>query len=313
MDIKVGGFEIQPGNGISLDELYGFMSLKSNQELENKYLSFFSDETYLYGLYMQIRNMRTFLKRKHEENGFIVKPEIINDGENFVVINFFIICKQTGRGLYPYYYGSSTVNQFCVFLSNLYTKLKRNKIANDIALLNKDLKEKAREKQIKSINKKYSGNLTYNVIERKESFVQRISLLKEIKSLSFDYMQIDPNVDEFKPLSDLAKRINHSVIFKSPGDNKWSRIRAAVTSIINRDNSANFKIKGIDPDGNEVIYKMFHDYDVFERADYDDFTQRIVIDFNDINNSIKESPLIKFLQEIKNRPQITSILEMNIS
>ena len=39
MDIKVGGFEIQPGNGISLDELYGFMSLKSNQELENKYLS----------------------------------------------------------------------------------------------------------------------------------------------------------------------------------------------------------------------------------------------------------------------------------
>ncbi len=313
MEIKVGGFEIQLGSGISFDDFLEFVDENSGVEIKNKLIAVHDDGDYMSGMYMHIRSMKTYLKRKKEEGGFIVKPETIGEDESFVVINFFIINKDNGRGLYQYHFGSSTINQFCEFLSSLYGRLKSDKIAVEVSMLPLDAKGKAKEKLVKQINKKYAGKLKYNIIERRESFVQRVGNLKQIKSLTFDYMHIDPSVDPFKPLSTLAKRISHHVTFNAPQDNKWTAIKGAVSGAIGAVQTDNVKVKGIDPHGNEVVYKMFHDYDVFERFDYEDLAKSIVVDFNDIGKSVKNSRIVEMLYQVKSKPEVSSLLEMDIS
>jgi len=312
MEIKTGGFELHLGNSISLSSFIDHLLTCSNVAFGTKLIALTRQDSYVIGFFMKIRSMKTYLKRKKEGTTFVVKPETIDKDENFVVVNFFILHTKTGRGLYQYYYGSSSMNQFCEHLSTIYTKYKTTLIDAEKQQIPEDTAKTTKTKVERIIEKKYRGNLKYQIIERKDSFLARVQQLKAIKNFSFDYMHIDPNNSTFNPLSILAKRISHNVTFGISGEKNISAIGNAIASVVSSGTSTKCKVKGIDPVGNEVIYKMFNDHDVFETLDYELVAKSIIINFDDPITSIINSDILKNMVRLANTRQIKAILETQL-
>lgn len=264
------------------------------------------DEDYYTGLFLSIRDARSFCKIQREGRAFKVTHEELEADESIVHFNFFILNKKTYRGLYQYYFGAATLNFFNAFLLDRYKEMKNGIVDAEIAKLGQDPPKKKQA----AIRKKYAKNLTYSIMERPESFRERVESLKRVRGFSFDYMSLAVDEKEFQPLSGQAKRINHEVFFQRPADDNFSAIKGAVVNATRAAGIGKYQVRGIDAHDNEVVYKSANDFDVFEEYDYDDVTRTISIDSNDLVKSIDESYVIAELLDIAGRKTIKQLLAM---
>jgi len=305
MKVRINGFELIPGSGITLQNYCAKLLSSSGQQHRHNILAVSeADEDYYTGLFLSIRDARSFCKIQREGGAFKVTHEELEADESIVHFNFFILNKRTFRGLYQYYFGAATMNFFNSFLLDRYREMKAGIVDAEIAKLGQD----PPKKKLAAIRKRYAKDLAYSIMERPDSFRERVESLKRVRGFSFDYMSLAVDDKEFQPLSGQAKRINHEVFFQRPADDNFSAIKGAIVNATRAAGIGKYQVRGIDAHDNEVVYKSANDFDVFEEYDYDDVTKTISIDSANLVKSIDESYVIAELLDIAGRKTIKQLL-----
>jgi hypothetical protein len=272
---------------LDLKTFLSFLKTASGtQQEDNPHVLAISEKSgYYVGVLLTVKDSKRFTQMIHNPKGFVVTAEELSAGRSFVDVNFFIINPNTGRGLYQYYHHSASVNLFCAICKSFYRQLKKSH----------------------GIHKR--GSLKYSIITRPENFLHYAQKLSGIKSIELEQVSYTFNENDFKPVALQADRIVERAVFIRP----WKQ-REALKSVVNylRRSIGNLKratIKGIDPEGQEAIYKLFNDYDVLEEYEYDDFVQSITLDGNDLEGSIQKASNIESLLALSQKPNIKILLE----
>jgi hypothetical protein len=309
MDIKISGFEIRNTGSITLGSFFSHLHSIGGVQSGDLIFGVVDKKTHYSGIIILIKDMRAFLTKKNLGGSVTISAETIKDNEDFVVANFFLIDKEKFRGLYSSYHGSCTLNKFLHFLNNRFKVYRNSLISTEVDSFKQKMSDWDIHKLEKKASKKYTGSLKYAILERKEELDKRISRLSELKNFTFEHMALAPENDNFVALPKFAKRISHSLTFGLAQEGRLSALKQTVINVIKGGHIQKGTIKGTDPDGLEVIYKMYNDYDVFERHDYENTIKTVMIDLNNIKSSISSSIIARILEEASAKPQIRAVLQ----
>lgn len=305
MDIKISGFELRCDGSIDLSDFFDHLLPLSGQQFGNEIFGIVDKGSHYVGIMIIIKDMKAFLTKKNLGEKITISAESVADNEEVVVANFFLIDKSKFRGLYSIYYGSCTLNKYLYFLNSRFRNYKNELIETEINNAGEPKDQKDRLRIENNAKKKHTGHLKYAILERKEALEKRILQLRELKNFTFEHLSLDSTKDEFLPISKNAKRISHSVTFEQSNP---SQVKQSVINAIKAGSIFKGTVKGTDPNGLEVVYKMFHDYDVFERYDYNDIIKSVSLDLGDLETSIKSSKIVELLELSSKKPLVCSIL-----
>src|SRR5262245_12998702 len=113
MQVKIYGFEWKSeAPGIDLSKFFDYLNSKSGSRTKDgkHVFAMTKKDGFLVGVLLSIKDNKRFCQMKE----FKITAEELEEGTNFVDINFFLIHPLTGRGLYQYYFHSTSLNYFCV-------------------------------------------------------------------------------------------------------------------------------------------------------------------------------------------------------
>jgi len=292
MKIRIYGFEWFLGDNITLDEFSNFLIYNSSGKLiNNRILGITTLENFYAGLFLTIKNIKAFCQMKNEKDKFIITPTFLEEQTKITEFNYFLLDKNTGRGLYQHYHQSASTNTFCFFCKQQYDKLKNVLIEKEINQLNNPS-----ERQKQNIRKKYKGSLRYSTLLKPDSFENYIKSLKKISYFEFEFTTFMPLISQFRPLSKHVERQTYKMFFKK-NSIAVNDIKKGILNII-KQGLRRGRVKGIDPAGNEVVYKLLNDYNAFAEYEYDEVIKTIKIDSDKLEESIKGSYLIKEMLKI---------------
>lgn len=300
MKIRVLGFDWQMGAGISVSDFLHFLEDTPLIE-ENLILSVTKKDDYYIGILLAIRDQKRFAKIKQERGKFEIKTEELGKNENPVEFNFFLINKETGRGLYQHYYHSTPLNSFNVICKRRYTALKASRIQSDTP-------EDASESKKAKIRKQFAGGLSYSLWVRPEKFEEVVKMLARVKSLEVDVNSLDVSDRLFQPLAKHAKGVRHRFTF-----NEQQGRGSAKTAVLKllKDSLGDFlgaKVVGVDPDDNEVVYRLAENLDTLFEMDLDEALKGLVLRSDDMEATIRQSHMATQLIAIAQSPKVKAVL-----
>jgi hypothetical protein len=81
-------------------------------------------------------------------------------------------------------------------------------------------------------------------------------------------------------------------------------VKTEVKALAGTANPKTATVFGHDADGHDVTYRLFNDVDVVEILDFDQITQALQIDSNNVAATMSASPVITALMAISQRPDI---------
>ena len=263
----------------------------SEKEKGNQILYVTQENGFYLGVLLTIQDRDRFFTLKRQLGKIIVTEEQLEKGSQIADFNFFIIDSRSGIGIYQYYRKSYSLNKFLYRLSvyyNSYFKIKKR------GALNAAQSEGKNKEQIKRIANNYIGWLKTSIVERKGKLEERIALLKDIYSVNYSYEEFTYDPDSEKnPLLPVARNINYEVALKP--NVAFSDKFDAVKGFINKFKLSRASVKGRTQDGEDVVYKMFKDYDKFDSYDYDDLFTSMTIDSEHIHYSLVNNDIITSL------------------
>lgn len=316
MQIRTFGFEWHLGKGINLHEFLTYLQTLSGQIIPDKVPSDEKQEEsikdiahrvitvtqkagYWVGVFLTIKNIKAFCQIINKGDSFKITPLSLEDNSNIVDFNFFLIHPLHGRGLYQYYHQSASANTFSYFCKRQYNELKKALIQKEIQQNNEDnLSDRAKKKINKEINKKYDGSLRYSTIICNESLSQFVMGMKDIQSLTFEFVTFDVREQLFSPIKGVSSRIKHEVMFIR---NNITGVKDAIVQLISNFPLKYGKVKGVDPLGHDVTYKLNNNYSSFAYNDYDQLVKTVELDSTNLLDSVSNSYIINELIAIANR------------
>jgi hypothetical protein len=173
MQAHLMGMIWELGNGISLDQFIAHLAtLKDVPVKFNSYdrLLYVGDKgDYYLGLFLTVKDQRKFCEIQQDGGEFTITVRSLEERSNLMDFNFFIVNKNTGRGIYQHYHQSCSANQFGVFLQRQYDDLKEFKKEMELQGVGGD---EAPRKEKKRVDARYKGTFKLVVMVRKEKLEQ---------------------------------------------------------------------------------------------------------------------------------------------
>ena len=146
------------------------------------------------------------------------------------------------------------------------------------------------QKIIKSTLKKYNGDFTGSIIERKGSFMERVAKLQDASEAEIEFSEISFSDGAFQAVSSHLKRVKYQLFF-SKNTSRLDRVRS-LANVFKEQRINKAKVVGVDANGNDIVYKMFNDFDKFATYDYEDMVPELNLDQSKINESITKNRII---------------------
>ncbi len=258
----------------------------------NRYLYINKSGQYLNGLVVTIKDMRRFCTILQEEGRVRLTAHQLSRNEQVADFNFFIFDMKKCKGMYQYYYHSCSLNAFNVIAKSLYAAFLSHRKNTEIDTHDKD--DKDYTKFLERMRKKYAGTLHCAIIERQGAFEERIRRMKDITAIEFEFQSLNVEEVPYAPLFPYLSKSKHTMSFTA-----GSQTTEKVSSIANwfsTHRMTKAKAVGLDANGEEIVYKLFHDYDKFATLDYDALVPSLSLDKDDAERSINENAIIKRLR-----------------
>ncbi len=308
MKIRILGFEWHMAKGITISDYCNYLESISGKEFAKRVIAVTEKDGLWVGILLTIKDMKAYCEMKDEKGGFVISPKELDRSTHIADFNFFIIHPETGRGLYQHYHNSPVINTFCTFCKQRYDDLKSEIIKDESRRLgNVD------EAQKQQIIKKYEGSLRYSLPMTEKDFLQCVNGLKKINNIIFENSCFTETEKIFSPLGPYAKRMTHKVVFpkskKIASAQLLNDIKHAITEMI--PNLKGARLKGVDPEGNEAIYKLINDYNPFAEFEYEEIIRTVNLDSTNLLGSIRDAYFIDRMIEISKRPNVSAILSVN--
>lgn len=284
MNVKIFGFEwkLEAKDADLPNFVKHLKSVSGSRTKDGKHVFAITEQDGFYvGILLSIKDNKKYCQLKE----FKITAQQLDEGTNFVDINFFLIHPSTGKGLYQYYFHSTSLNYFCVLCQFHYRSLK------------------------KSLGITKRGTLKYAILTRKEDLIKATEELKGVKRIEMEQVSYSFSEKSFSSLAKAADRVVERVVFWRKG--KPEAARDILVGIFKEgfENIRQVKIKGIDASDQDVTLKLLRDYRAFAEYDFDDFIKDVSLDTTDFEKSIKASKNIKGLIEAAQKAPLKQILE----
>lgn len=304
MKIRIFGFEWEIEKGISYEEFCLYLEQWSGVITKDRIIALSKMDGLWAGVLLTIKDEKAFCKMRRARGGrFTISPEELEEGTNMVAFNFFILNSATGRGLYQHYNHSASTNTFCGFCSERFRGLKKARIEE--AARKAGLDPESRSIRVRQIKNRFSDKLRYSVLIRQEAFDELVRDLSSIKSFDFEFATLGEKEKDFLPLGEHAKRVSHRMVFSN--NPSPHQIKNGIIGL-NRIGLKRGKVKGIDPNGNEAVYKVMNNHQSFAEFDYDEVIRTVEIDSDNLVDSIQKSYIIGALIDLAKRPRVKALI-----
>ncbi len=297
MDIKLLGIEFELGKGITLADFFQHIEqTRGNPIVLFKYGRFMYVKdlgAYYAGLLITTKDQKKFLEFTHDAVHAKLEAKDVTEGAQLADFNFFLINKNTGRGIYQYYHNSCSLNTFGMLCKRHYDTLKLDKIKTGLAGLGKPT-----AKQEKAIRDSYAGTLSWSQLVRPEAFADLVAQLKSIKSLTVSITTLAYKNTLFSPIAKHAKRMTQG--FRFPANAHSQELVADITDLVAIPELESAKIEGTDEHGRDQTIKLENTPDSFGVFDYDRVAAMMNLSPADFAGSPFMQELLKVAEEKKN-------------
>jgi hypothetical protein len=293
MNIKFQGFEFDiEGTGVTWDEVVRHLESVSQTEIFQRpfnrviCVDSTSNADYILGLFVSIKDQKRFCQIRESHGQFELTAQDLDVGARMADFNFFIINKQTKKGIYQYYHQSCSLRQFMGFVESRFfdfRDIKERSITQSTTL---DVEEKA-ELQENLRNSVLRGC----VLVRPENFDQLLESLDQIKEMKFNVSTVVPDSPLFRPLRDVVKKRTERVLFNK---DMLSSVRSSIREFARSADVSDVAVRGKSSEtGIETTIHLFDNLEDFGQYDYDELTQHFAVDLR----SFATSAILELLLE----------------
>jgi hypothetical protein len=307
MRVKVLGFNLLIEGGINGARFFEWIESQSPLKPEpQRRLAITRDGEYWKGLLLTVRDVRHFTQIQEAGGQFILTTETMKDGAHPADANFFIVHASTLRGLYLHYFHSASLNTLCYELKHLYDELRRLEMERAVeALCEPSTRELIETKR------RYRKSLKYTILVRPGTLEDCVEELDRIKSFTFQYSELRPIVESFRPIASTALRVTHRAVFSKSGTLEAQK--QAVVDLIKSNVLRTASVVGMDPSEHEVTYRLTHDLASLGEYDYDKLADGLKVNSADLISSIRTCPMVQTLVEMAAREGLSESLETPVS
>lgn len=289
MNITVQAFELESGNGITLEMLSSYIQKSSETPINNRYIYIDRHNGWWRGLLLTSRNMKAFSRMEKKEGRIRLSPEALTRGE-LAHFNFFLLHEKRQRGLFQYYHGSASIHIFAKVLQTHYTQLKKQLIEQACKDAGKDP-----DSPPSGIKKRYSGDLKYSLVLRRTSFEELIRSLRGVSKIDVQFTEHLFNDRVFRPLAEKARSVSHRVTFKERYD------QSILSRLIELSRSSSLKSLrgvGIGEGDIERPFKLLNEPESLGTFDFNDVVLKTEFDSDDVHASLQAAPFLFELEKI---------------
>lgn len=245
------------------------------------------------GLVLTIKDMRKFVTLVESREELKLDVHKLSEDEKIADFNFFIIRPESGFGLYQHHHHSCSLNLF-----NYLVKKRYNDMRTAIYLSEKERLESVNTKKSKINNelKKYRGKFTPTIVEKKGSFVDRVKELQDTNSAELEFRQINFSNNPLQAIQAHLKTVKYKMSFSST-TSRLDKVRS-LASIIQSNDFKKATVEGIDENGNDVVYRLFNDFDSFQKYDYEEMVPSLNLDPDELTDSILQNTIVSELKSV---------------
>lgn len=279
MHINFLGFSLSlKSTKISLKSYFDYLNTLQDQQFNFGshprliYINPNYDNDYYTGLLVTIKDQKRFCRLQSQNGKHFLKIGEIENGEQLMDFNFFVVNKHSGQGIYQYYHHSCALNAFGVFLARRFT----------------DMQDTERF----SFFNKSKGRLNFEILVRHEKLEELINELAEVKS--FEYHISTPTILEpqFAPVKGNISRKKTKLSFKKISS--VSDIARCIFEFVTQTTTKRGRVHGIDTFGDEKIIQILNTPDNFGEYDYDEIISQLdSLNISEFHNSWLTSELLK--------------------
>ena len=289
MQVRFIGFSVSGTEKITANDLLEDLAAKkrTTSKLNDAgrfiFVDSSSDQQFHLGLIVTVKDQRKFCELEAKGGSFKVKVNNLAADSKLMEFNFFVVSKKTNLGLYQHYHQSCSLGQGVGLLQHQYAALRDSKVASRKNELSTKHGYTNTEKAEKVAKSEFKGNLKWEMLVRKDKLDSVLNELKAIKSLEFDIAFLEPDEQEFRPLSHLVRKQRRHFSFVKTA--KLSSLVAGIAKVIQDKGIDNGRVFGVDEDGLDRIIKIRDNPDNFGEFEYDDVAPHI----NDLDVSMFSS------------------------
>jgi len=181
-------------------------------------------------------------------------------------VNYFLISKINGLGIYQHYHNSTSVRQFNEILECLVFKRKMAVLAKKTKDLNDDKEKKLR--------KKFKVEVNFSAIYEKGGLKKVLEEFDRIKSFQYTFAELEDDVRANVPASTFAYRKTECVVY---GDGPVADIGRAIDTFVKNRSLRGGKIKVLNASNRLKTVDIFDNMINFGEQEYDGFLRECSI------------------------------------
>lgn len=292
MNVKLLGMEWEMEGGVPANQF--FQHLKSLNGKSVKFggydrLLYSGDrDNYYVGLFVTQKDQRkTCEVERSADKRFRITVRSLAKNSKLADFNFFVVNKNTLRGLYQHYHTSCSIPQFGNFCSREYDGLSNKLCSEEIA---KGANEKA-------TRAKYADSMSCSVLVRLEKLPALLAELSRISAFEFAYKSFAVNEPIFAQVADDVTTEWHTVRFSKDG--AFDKVRRAIVDLVKHREIGRGKITGKDDEGLERTIKLFNTPDFFGERVHEAVADQKNFTLDDIGQSPFIGELLDLAHESK--------------
>ena len=281
---------------LNLEDFLSMLKVMNGRVNKNRAIYLIDDTGLWKGVILTIKDLKKFTKLVRSQQEIKLNIHELDDNEQVADFNFFVIDCKKGYGLYQHYHYSCSLNLFNSIARQYYIDIKNKMRSEEKELLEN---ENTTIKDINSSLKKYKGDFSCSIIEREGTFAEKVAKLQDAHEAEIEFNELSFNDEAFQAVSSHLKRVKHQLFFLKT-TSRLDRISGLV-NIFKGQNINKAKVVGIDENGNDIVYKMFNDFDKFATYEYDDMVPELNLDKSKVHESIVNNKIVKELCLVFNR------------
>lgn len=278
---------------LDLPHFLAEMNKMNGREYRRRILYFIQDNDYWVGLVLTVKDMRKFVTLVESKQELKLDVHELDENEKIADFNFFVVHTESGFGLYQHYHQSCSLNVFNYLAKHFYNEMRTAMFtAVKEKLETKGKKKRAIDKELKA----YRGKFSPTIVERKGSFIERVKKLNDASAAELEFTQLDFSNNPLQAIQSYLKTMKYKMSF-SKTTSGLDKIKS-LASILSNGNIKKATVEGIDEHGNDVVYRLFNDFDRFQEYDYEDMVPSLNLDQTKVSQSILNNDIIVELKSV---------------
>ncbi|HIE5118705.1 TPA: hypothetical protein ACXNEU_006085 [Pseudomonas aeruginosa] len=271
MLVRISAFDIDvQSEKIDLDSLTLKMVELSGRQENNRFF-YFDRESFAgfcVGVIITVKDQRKFCTLMQGEAGEnVIKVNGLEENDQIMDFNFFVINLDNGIGVYQQYHHSAALSCLAKKISEDARSLKEELVEAKVAEERAQKKRELSASRLRRINKEHKTKIVTSPLVSRARLEEILRGYHKIKAMEYSYTTLEVNIREATPLGERVHKKREHISFVNPS--LVAILSAEIAAAIEEFPFAKGKVFVEDAQGKNEIVRMFDIPEVLWEADYD--------------------------------------------